>query len=109
MTSVFAQGVNIFAEELNPPPFSGIGEIISYILPNLYILAGIILFLLLIGGGFVFILNAGKGQKEGMAQAQKAISTALIGFIIIIGSYWLIQIISFITGVEILTPPAIFG
>jgi hypothetical protein len=105
-TAVLAQGVNI--EEYFNPPFASFGELISTLLPNLFILAGVILLFLLLGGGFAFIINAGKGQQEGAAKSGKVITAALIGFLIIIGSYWLIQIISTITGLNILNPPG-FG
>lgn len=85
-------------------PFASLGELISIVLPNVYILAGVILLLLLIGGGFGIIMSAGKGQKEGVAKGQKAVTGALIGFIVIIGSYWLIQIIEIVTGLSILNP-----
>jgi hypothetical protein len=97
-------GLAINLEEEFNPPFQSAGGLISVLLPNLYILASVILLILLIGGGFAFILNAGKGQKEGVAKSGKIITAALIGFLIIIGSYWIIQIISTVTGLNILTP-----
>jgi hypothetical protein len=86
-------------------PFSSIGELISALLPNIYMLAGIILFILLIGGGFGIIISAGRGEKEGVAKGGKAVTAALIGFLVIIASYWIIQIISVVTGLNILNPP----
>ena len=86
-------------------PFNTVGELISTLLPNVYILAGIILLFLLIGGGFGIIVSAGKGMKEGVARGSKAVTAALIGFLVIIASYWIIQIISTITGLNILEPP----
>lgn len=81
-----------------------ISDIISNVLPNIYILAGIILFFLLIGGGLMFIFSAGQESPEGAGQGKKAITAALIGFLIIFASYWIIQIIEYVTGVGILTP-----
>jgi len=85
-------------------PFSTFGELISTLLPNIYILAGVILLFLLIGGGFGIIVSAGKGMKEGVSRGSKAVTAALIGFLVIIASYWIIQIISTITGLNILEP-----
>jgi len=78
-----------------------LGKFITAILPNIYILAGLILFFLLIGGGLMFIVSAGQENPEGAAKGKKAITAAIAGFIIIFTSYWLIQIIETITGINI--------
>jgi FtsH-binding integral membrane protein len=103
-TWVLATGEGVNLEETFNPPFSSIGELISTLLPNVYILAGIILLVLFVAGGFGIISSAGKGEKEGMAQGKKLVTASLIGFIIVIGSYWVVQIISTITGISILNP-----
>lgn len=82
--------------------YGSIGALISSVLPNIYILAGIILFLLLIGGGLSIILSAGQENPEGAAKGKKAITAALTGFLIIFASYWIIQIIQVISGIDIL-------
>lgn len=87
----------------NQPAFSSIGSFISTVLPNVYVIAGLILLFLLIGGGLAFIIGAGQNNPERTAGGQKAISAALIGFLIIFASYWIIQLISFITGLDILS------
>lgn len=84
--------------------YSSIGELISSILPNIYTLAGIILFFLLIGGGLAIIISAGQENPEGAAKGKKAVTAALVGFLIIFASYWIIQIIEVITGVKIFAP-----
>lgn len=86
-----------------------LGNIISNILPNIYIFAGVVLFILLIFGGLTVIINAGKDNPEETAKGQKAITAAVIGFLIIFCSYWIIQIIKTITGVDILSPGGIPG
>ncbi|MCJ7827564.1 hypothetical protein MUP65_00250 [Patescibacteria group bacterium] len=96
---VYAQ-VNI--RSLFESPIDSIGGIFTSLLPNLYILAGIIFFLLIFAGGFTIISSAGKGMEEGVAKGQKALTAGVIGFIIVIGSYWIIQIIGMITGLDIL-------
>lgn len=81
--------------------YGSIGELISAILPNIYVFAGMILFILLIVGGLMVIINSGKGEQEGVQTGQKAITAALVGFLIIFASYWIIQILEVITGMEI--------
>ena len=81
-----------------------LGNIISNILPNIYIFSGVVLFILLIFGGLTVIINAGKDNPEETAKGQKAITTAVIGFLIIFCSYWIIRIIEVVTGVDIFSP-----
>ncbi len=80
-----------------------LGDIVSNILPNIYLLAGIILFFLLIGGGLMFLTSTGQENPEGAGKGKQAITAALIGFLIIFASYWIIQIIQVLTGIDILS------
>lgn len=80
------------------------GALISIILRNVYTVAGVLLFVLLIFGGISIIIGAGENDPRKAAQGKKTVMTALTGFIIIFASYWIIRLISFITGVEILNP-----
>lgn len=82
------------------PELQGIGLYVSKILPNVYVVAGLILFFLVLFGGFHVITGAGDQEK---VQKGKAILTsAILGFGILFGSYWIIQIIQVLTGVPIL-------
>jgi len=78
--------------------------IISILLRNAYILAGVLLFLLLIFGGFGIIMGAGSGDAKKTGQGQQAVTSALIGFLLVFASYWIIQIIQIVTGLNILSP-----
>ena len=80
----------------------GLGQIVSTLLPNAFVLAGIILLFLLIGGGLTVIINAGKNNPENVAKGQKAVTAAIIGFLVVFVSYWIVQIVEYITGLEIL-------
>ena len=82
--------------------FGSIGEIISNLLQNIYVVAGILLFILLIVGGFGFIMGAGQENPERAKKGKQAITAALIGFAVIFGSYWIIRIIQVVTGLDIL-------
>lgn len=81
--------------------FENIGEVISRVLPNIYTVAGIILLFLLIGGGFMFIVGAGNDSPDQAKKGKQAISAALAGFAIIFASYWIIQLIQYLTGIRI--------
>ena len=82
----------------------GIGGIISTLLQNIYVLAGIILFILLIVGGLGFIIGAGEENPEKAKKGKQAITAALIGFAVIFCSYWIIRIIEILTGIRIFEP-----
>lgn len=84
--------------------FPSIGSLVSVILPNLYILAGLILFALLIFGGLSLIMGAGNDNPQQAAKGKQAVTAAFVGFLIIFASYWIIQIIEKITGLNILNP-----
>jgi hypothetical protein len=88
-----------------PSQFQTIGGLISTILPNLYVAAGLILLFFLIFGGVMVILGAGKGESQQAEQGKKIVTRTLIGFLIIFLSYWIIRIIEIITGVKILSSP----
>ncbi|MCJ7804967.1 hypothetical protein MUP35_04540 [Patescibacteria group bacterium] len=79
----------------------GIGGIISTLLQNVYVLAGILLFILLIVGGLSFIMGAGEDNPEKAKRGKQTITAALIGFVIIFCSYWIIKIIEIVTGINI--------
>lgn len=84
--------------------FGSIGEIISNLLQNIYVLAGILLFVLLIIGGVIFIIGAGNDSPEQAKKGKQAITAALIGFVVIFASYWIIRIIEIVTGMNIFEP-----
>ena len=83
--------------------YKDIGTFISSIHPNVYVIAGIILLLLLIFGGLMTIIN--QGNEQAQEQGKNAMTSAIIGFVIIFASFWIIQIIQVLTGVNILNPP----
>ena len=86
----------------NATQFQTPGALISIILKNVYVLAGVLLLVLLIFGGFSIIMGAGQGDAKKTGQGKKAATSAVVGFFVIFASYWIIQIIQIITGVEIL-------
>ncbi len=74
--------------------------VINLILPYIYILAGLIVFFYLLMGGFKFLTAMGNDSK--IASGKKMITNALIGFVIIFTSYWLIQIVEILLRLKIL-------
>ena len=99
-----AFAVDIGTEFWPAKTFPTVGSLISTLLPNIYILAGLLLFGLLIFGGFGIIMGAGGDDPKKTGQGKQAVTAALIGFLIIFVSYWIIQIIEVITGISIFQP-----
>jgi Zn-dependent protease with chaperone function len=81
-----------------------LGDIISVLLQNIYVLAGLVLFILLIVGGVIFIMGAGGDNPDQAKKGKQAITAALLGFIVIFCAYWIIRIIEILTGISIFKP-----
>jgi len=73
-----------------------IGAIISAALKYIFPLAGILLLVYLIWGGFIYLTSAGNPQQTKAAQG--IITNALIGFVVIFVAYWIVQAIGVILG-----------
>jgi hypothetical protein len=74
------------------------GEIISSFMNILFPLVGLLLLLYLIYGGYNLMLSGGDPKK---IQAAKSIITmALLGFVIIFASYWLVRIVGYVLGLD---------
>jgi hypothetical protein len=80
--------------------FDSVGSIISTLLPYLFSIAGLILFGMLIMGGFE-MMTAGTDAKKADA-GKTRITSAIIGFAIIFAAYWIAQILQIVLGVSIL-------
>jgi len=80
--------------------WKNIGDIVSRLLIYIFPLAGIATFIYLLIGGFGYLTAA--GNEEAAKKAQGQITNALIGFLIIFLSYWIVQILEIILGVELL-------
>lgn len=79
--------------------YSSIGAFISSLLPNAFVVAGLILFFLILFAGFTMIMAGGDSEK--LSQGKKTLTAALAGFALIFASYWIIKIIEVITGIKI--------
>lgn len=77
-----------------------LGEIISQILPYIYAFAGLALFLMLIWGGITLMTAVGDPAKSKAGYGR--ITAGLIGFLIIFVSYFVVQIVEVVLGVDIL-------
>jgi uncharacterized membrane protein len=80
---------------------NNIGSIVNLFLPATLTLAGLILFVMLVMGGFTMM--TGAADKEAQEKGKKMITSALIGFFIIFLSYWIAQILQVIFQINILS------
>ena len=81
------------------------GTLISGLLPNIMMLAGIIFFLLILGGGFMMVKNAGgTPSAQDTAKAKAAITMGLVGFLLVVSAYFILQIVGTITGINFIKP-----
>ena len=78
-----------------------LGVIFTNIVQDLVGLAGIALFVMLLVGGFRYI-TAG-GDPKAVDAAQKTITYAIIGLVLIVASYLILVLIKLITGVDVTT------
>lgn len=84
--------------------FDTIGKVLSVLMPNAFVLAGLIAFILLIFGGLSVIMAAGSGDTKKMESGKKALTGAVTGLLIVIGSLWILQLVEKLTGVHVLGP-----
>lgn len=80
--------------------YTGVGSLINNILPNVYIAGGLVIFFMIVLGGFTIIANAGDPHK--IQEGGKTITSAIIGLVVLFASYWIIQLIQVVSGVSIL-------
>ena len=82
--------------------FSGksIGDIVSALLPYIYVLAGLGLLVMLIAGGIGLMTGGGDPGKIKVGYGK--IVNAVIGFLIVFISYFVVQLVEVILGVNIL-------
>lgn len=100
--------------KINPSPFDisalneenqigkgnikSLGDLISALIPYIFGISGIILLLMIVMSGFQMLTSA--GDPKAMESAQKRLTGALIGFIIIFMAYWIVQFIGRMLGID---------
>jgi len=77
----------------------GFEAIFSHILSLATKLAGLTCFVMLIIGGFKYLTSTGDPKQT--ASAKGTITWAIVGLVIIIGSWFVLQLIEEITGVRV--------
>jgi hypothetical protein len=71
----------------------GIGSLVTLFLNIAFVLAGLILLFLFIFGGIGMISSAGQSDPQKAEQSKKTLTSAIIGFVIVFASYWIVKLI----------------
>lgn len=73
-----------------------VADVVGRVLEFLYPFSALLLFLYLLWGGYDFLLSGGNPEKIKAGKAK--ITAALIGFLLLIVSYFVVRLISIIFG-----------
>lgn len=75
-----------------------IGSVINTAIPYVIAAAGIGLLLVIIGGGFTLLTSFGDPKK--MDAGKQQLTNGVIGFVVIVIAYWLVQLAGNILGIQ---------
>lgn len=84
----------------NPDDLNTPAGIMNRVLLFAFPLAGLILFVMLLWGGFEML--TGAATKKSLDSGRQRITTAVLGFLLLFVSFWIVQIIEVVFGVSIL-------
>lgn len=80
--------------------FDSVGTTVTALLPYLFVFGGLILFVMLLVGGFEIMTGATSEEK--VKAGSERIKNALFGFLLLFGVYWLAQIAQVLFKIQIL-------
>ena len=78
-----------------------LASLFSNIIQAVTALAGVILFIMLVMGGFTFLFSGGDQKK--LEKARGTITNAIIGLAVLVGGYLILLVIEQATGIKGLT------
>ena len=100
----FDLGNKLFGEGSSNPlagkDLYAVGDIVSMFLNIAFVLSGIVLLFFFILGGIGLIGGAGQDNPQKAEQSKKTITSALIGFVIVFASYWIVKLIGKLVGID---------
>lgn len=70
--------------------------LVNLIVKNLFVVAGVLIFMLILYAGFKFVQSGPDGKQD----AQKILTSAVVGAIVMFSAYWIVQIIGVVTGID---------
>lgn len=84
---------------------TSVGSLITNIVTTAFALAGTISLFLFLFGGWKMLTGAGQSDPKKSAEGKEAVTWAIIGLIIVISAFWIIQLIESLTGSKFITAP----
>src|SRR5512134_518732 len=78
--------------------FTNISSLVNNAMPILFPIAGILVLIYLIWGGFEYMTAMGDPKKAQSGRTR--ITQAVIGFFIIFTAYWIVQLVAFLFGLK---------
>lgn len=70
---------------------------VNLIVSNLFLIAGLIIFFMIVGAGFSYLKDSDKGKDD----AKNLATGAVLGFLVMFAAYWIVQIVKLLTGADI--------
>lgn len=93
-----AQDLQIDGKTISGPlpagKFTNLASVVGNALQYIFPIAGILLLLYMVWGGFSYLTSMGDPKKAESARAR--ITHAVIGFVIIFVAYWIVQILDYV-------------
>jgi len=77
-----------------------VSKLVTLFLNIVFVLSGLILLFFFILGGIGMIGSAGANDPQKSEQAKKTITSAVIGFVIVFVSYWIVKLILQLLGLS---------
>lgn len=87
---------NAYGPDSLPRKANTLGDIVSALLPYLFVIAGLLLLIYLIIGGFQLMTSA--GDPKSVDSAKGKIMGSIIGFLILFLAFWIARILQVILG-----------
>ena len=88
-------------EDTGVATFKSLETVFSNILNIAITIAGLVLFIMLLAGGFGYLTSGGDPEK--VKKASSTLTNALMGFVLLIASWFILKLISEFTGVDLST------
>ncbi len=89
----------------DPPGFKFsnalVGTTVGNVIPYIFGAAGLASLVFIIWAGFQYLLS--QGNPKQIEEARNKLTQAIVGFLIVFASYWLVQILEKVLGVKIVS------